>query len=46
MASTANPAKVQQKKNIKNWDRDVSKVTYYNCNKKGQYANICIKLKN
>ena len=40
-ASTANVTEVQQKKKKKNWDRDVSKVTYFNCKKKGHYASTC-----
>ena len=42
LASTANATKVQKKKK-KNQDRDVNKVTYYNCDKKGHYANTCTK---
>ena len=40
-ASTANATEVQQKKKKKNQDRDVSTVTYFNCNKKGHYASTC-----
>ena len=43
-ASTTNTTEVQQKKKKKNCDRDVSKVTYFNCNKKGHYASTCTKL--
>ena len=44
LASTANTIEVQQKKKKKNRDQDVSKITYFNCNKKGHYASICTKL--
>ena len=42
-ASTANETKVQQKKKKMNKDRDVSKVTCFNCNKKGHYTSSCTK---
>ena len=45
-ASTTNATEVQQKKKKKNWDRNISKVICYNCNKKSHYANTCTKLKN
>ena len=34
------------KKKKKNQDRDISGVTYYNCNKKGHFANTCTEPKN
>ena len=46
LASTANATEIQQKKKKKNRDRNVSEITCYNCNKKGHYANTCIKPKN
>ena len=39
-ASTANATEVQKKKK-KNRDQDVSKVTCFNCDKKGHYASTC-----
>ena len=42
LASTANATEVQKKKK-KNRDQDVSKVTYFNCDKKGQCASTCTK---
>ena len=46
-ASTGNAMEVQQKRKKKNQDWDVSKVTSFNCNKKGHYISTGIKpLKN
>ena len=45
-ASTANATEIQQKKKKKKQNRDISKVTYYNCNKKSHYANTYTKPKN
>ncbi len=41
-ATTTGGKRQKKKKKI----RDVSEVTYYSCNKKGQYASNCTKPKN
>ena len=46
LASTTNTTEIDQKKKKKNQDRDISKIMYYNSNKKGHYANIYTKPKN
>ena len=43
LASTTNTTEVQQKKKKKTRDRDISKVTCFNYNKKGHYASTCTK---
>ena len=42
-ASIANAIEIQQKKKKKNQNQDVSKITYFNCDKKGHYASTCTK---
>lgn len=45
LASNINANKVY-KNQTKNHNSDVSKIIYYNCNKKIYYENIYTKLKN
>ena len=44
--ATGNNAINALKKKKKNRDCDISRVTCYNCNKKGHYVNICTEPKN